>query len=190
MEKQDLMSILSRNIVKAAAWVELAIAVTVFVALLGSCLPVLEECLGLWHGGDTEMFHDFLGHALYLVIGIEFIEMLTKHSPGSALEVLMFAIVRHMLVDHGTSAENLLSVLAIAVLFAIRRFAFVPHFDGHEQETASEAAPSLDAALAGAGRRLEKILPVMPPAPAAPAPEAVPGAVLPPAPEGEPASVS
>ena len=31
-----------------------------------------------------------------IVIGIEFIKMLAKHSPGSSLEVLLYAIARHL----------------------------------------------------------------------------------------------
>ena len=34
----------------------------------------------------------FLQRALDIVIGIEFIKMLAKHSPGSSLEVLLYAI--------------------------------------------------------------------------------------------------
>ena len=33
-----------------------------------------------------------------IVIGIEFIKMLAKHSPGSSLEVLLYAIASHMVV--------------------------------------------------------------------------------------------
>ena len=71
---------------------------------------------------------DLSGPRLNLVIGIEFIKMLAKHSPGSALEVLLYAIARNMILGHGTAAENLLGVVAIGLIFVIRKFLFVPSF--------------------------------------------------------------
>ena len=57
--------------------------------------------------------------------------MLAKHSPGSSLEVLLYAIARHMVVGHESAMENLLSVSAIALIFIVRRFFFVPAFGAH-----------------------------------------------------------
>ena len=57
--------------------------------------------------------------------------MLAKHSPGSSLEVLLYAIARHMVVGHESAIENLLSVGAIALIFIVRKFFFVPAFGAH-----------------------------------------------------------
>ena len=54
--------------------------------------------------------------------------MLAKHSPGSALEVLLYAIARNMILGHGTAIENLLGVASIGLIFVIRKFCFVPSF--------------------------------------------------------------
>ena len=54
--------------------------------------------------------------------------MLAKHSPGSALEVLLYAIARNMILGHGSATENLLGVAAIGLIFVIRKFLFVPSF--------------------------------------------------------------
>ena len=70
----------------------------------------------------------FLQRALDIVIGIEFIKMLAKHSPGSALEVLLYAIARHMIVGHESAVENFISVASIALIFFVRKFLFVPAF--------------------------------------------------------------
>ena len=58
-------------------------------------------------------------------------KMLAKHSPGSSLEVLLYAIARHMVIGHESSFENLLSVAAIALIFVVRKFFFVPAFGAH-----------------------------------------------------------
>ena len=57
--------------------------------------------------------------------------MLAKPSPGSVLEVLLYAIARHMIVGHEDAVQNLVSVGAIALIFIIRKFFFVPSF-GHK----------------------------------------------------------
>ena len=50
---------------------------------------------------------------------------------GSSLEVLLYAIARHMVVGHESAVENLLSVGAIALIFVVRKFFFVPAFGAH-----------------------------------------------------------
>ena len=55
--------------------------------------------------------------------------MLIKHTPGSVVEVLLFALSRHMVLEGGNALENLLTVCAIAVIFAIRRFLNIESFD-------------------------------------------------------------
>ena len=86
---------------------------------------------GLLTHGDSVEVREFLERALDIVIGIEFIKMLAKHSPGSVLEVLLYAIARHMIVGHEDAVQNLVSVGAIALIFIIRKFFFVPSF-GHK----------------------------------------------------------
>ena len=97
------------------------------VAEFASLLEVIISVLVLI-GLVIDAFQTFLGHAFNLVIGIEFIKMLAKHSPGSALEVLLYAIARNMILGHGSAVENLLGVAAIGLIFVIRKFLFVPSF--------------------------------------------------------------
>ena len=47
------------------------------------------------------------------------------------LEVLLYAIARHMIVGHEDAVQNLVSVGAIALIFVIRKYFFVPSF-GHK----------------------------------------------------------
>ncbi len=65
---------------------------------------------------------EFLSHVLALIIAIEFVKMLAKHTPGSAIDVLLFAIARKLIVNHGTMLDSLIGVAAIAILFAVRRY--------------------------------------------------------------------
>ncbi|WP_341876948.1 transporter associated domain-containing protein [Defluviitalea saccharophila] len=65
---------------------------------------------------------EFLSHALQLIIGVEFIKMLAKHTPGSAVEVLLFAVARKLITNHGSMLDLLIGVLAIAILFGVRKY--------------------------------------------------------------------
>ncbi len=59
-----------------------------------------------------------------LAIGIEFVKMLCTHTPGTIIEVLLFATSRQMIVEHLNGTETLLGIAAIAGLFAIRKYLF------------------------------------------------------------------
>ena len=126
--EERLKHILRDQVAEFASLLEVIISVLVLTGLVISSVPVAREMLSLWQSGSTDAFQTFLGHAFNLVIGIEFIKMLAKHSPGSALEVLLYAIARNMILGHGTAAENLLGVAAIGLIFVIRPFLFVPSF--------------------------------------------------------------
>lgn len=73
---------------------------------------------------DMEVFNNFLSSAFNLVIGIEFIKMLCKHTPATVIEVLLFAIARQLIVEHTSTWENLIGIISIAALFGIRKYLF------------------------------------------------------------------
>ena len=68
-----------------------------------------------------------LDKAITLAIGAELIKMLCKHTPETIIEVLAFALARQLIVGHAAPWENLITVLAIAILFAVRRFLLNRH---------------------------------------------------------------
>lgn len=73
---------------------------------------------------NLDAFNDYLSIAFNFVIGIEFIKMLCKHTPETVIEVLLFAIARQLIVEHMTIFQNLIGVIAIAGLFATRKYLF------------------------------------------------------------------
>ena len=79
-----------------------------------------------------------LMEALMLTIAIEFVKMLCMHTPGTIIEVLLFAIARHMIVESLPPLQNLIIVLAIVILFAARKYLLTGHdqkgMTGHEGE--------------------------------------------------------
>ncbi len=127
-KEERVKRIFRDQIAEAAGLLEVLLSGIVLVGLLFSIVPLVQWMPGLIVDGNEVEVYEFLTRALDIVIGIEFIKMLAKHSPGSVLEVLLYAIARHMIVGHEDAVQNLVSVAAIALIFIIRRFFFVPSF--------------------------------------------------------------
>lgn len=122
---------LRNRIIQASSLLEILLSGLVLIGLLLSAVPLIKWMPGLLFDGNEVEIRIFLERSLDIVIGIEFIKMLAKHSPGSSLEVLLYAIARHMVVGHESALDNLISVGAIALIFVVRKFFFVPSFGAH-----------------------------------------------------------
>ena len=115
-------------IIQAGHILEIVLAVLIMIGLILSLRPLVTQ-MGHLGSGMEEALPHFLEAAFNLVIGIEFVDMLTKHSPGSALEVLLYAIVRHMVLEGGTTKDMVIGTFAILVIFIVRKYFFVDSFE-------------------------------------------------------------
>lgn len=141
--KRNRLIICRQWVARMASIIETVVALVVLLAILVAGVRVLFEVKDLVLAPDVdEAFTTFLRSAFNVVIGIEFVKMLAKHSPGSVLEVLLYAIARHMIVGHEDAVQNLVSVVAIALIFIIRKYFFVPSF-GHKMP-GGEIAPDME----------------------------------------------
>ena len=138
---------LRNRIIQASSLLEVLLSGLVLIGLLLSVVPLIRWMPGPLFDGNEAEIRTFLERSLDIVIGIEFIKMLAKHSPGSSLEVLLYAIARHLVVGHDSAVENLLSVGAIALIFIVRKFFFVPAFGAHLPD--GHPAPDLTPAQSG-----------------------------------------
>ncbi|MGN0984389.1 MAG: transporter [Gemmiger sp.] len=127
-EEERIKHAFRDQIAELAGLLEVFISIVVLVGLVFGAIPLLQWMPGLLADGNGVDVQTFLERALDIVIGVEFIKMLAKHSPGSSLEVLLYAIARHLVVGHATAAQTLVSVASIALIFIIRKHFFVPAF--------------------------------------------------------------
>ena len=102
---------------------ELFISVIVGVAVIILSVRLIIDTLNvsIYVDGVNSLVK-ILDDAIILAIGAELIKMLCKHTPETVIEVLAFALARQLIVGHAKPWENLITVLSIASLFAIRRF--------------------------------------------------------------------
>ncbi|MBE6964916.1 MAG: hypothetical protein E7441_02655 [Ruminococcaceae bacterium] len=107
---------------------ELLISVIVGVAILIFAVRLVVDMfdMSLYSNGAAALV-TVLDDAIILAIGAELIKMLCKHTPETVIEVLAFALARQLIVGHAAPLENLITVVAIAVLFAVRRFLLNRH---------------------------------------------------------------
>lgn len=102
----------------------------VIAAMLAAGIIIMTFQLLLSFSNLTDLsqypnYDDLLTVCFNLIIGVEMIRMLYLHTPMTVFEVLLFAIARQIIIDHSSSVNSLLGVIAIAILFATRKFLFV-----------------------------------------------------------------
>ena len=100
--------------------VEIIIAVITLCAM-GYLLFLEVSNMFTVEGYFTDPTH-LLHNVLTIVIGLEFVSMLIDLTPANTLEVLTLAIARYVIIDHTNAISNIVCVICIAGLFAIKRF--------------------------------------------------------------------
>ena len=104
--------------------------------LAGGIIIMIVQVVGSFsHLTDISKYpnyEDLLTVCFNLIIGVEMIRMLYLHTPITVFEVLLCAIARQVIIDHSSPVNSLLGVIAIAILFATRKFLFVT-FDEAEK---------------------------------------------------------
>jgi hypothetical protein len=74
------------------------------------------------HRQQAGAFLEFLDCIFAIVIGIEFVKMLCKPNAENVIEVLIFLISRHMIIQESTAVEDLLAVVSVCILFIVQRY--------------------------------------------------------------------
>lgn len=112
---------------KVASYAEIYVSALVLIGILLLSLEIIHDIFiignDILHGTSTIQISTFLSTAFELIIGIEFVKMLAKHTPSSAVEVLLYAIARQLInSSHNSMIDALIGVIAIAILFAVRKY--------------------------------------------------------------------
>lgn len=100
-------------------------AILMVVVVIAVVYLVLDIVNGVKAGFDSEFIKTILSDTLNIIIVIEFIRVLIKHTMGTVVEVLIFALARGLIVINETIWEMAITIVAIAVLLACRKFLFL-----------------------------------------------------------------
>jgi uncharacterized membrane protein (DUF373 family) len=109
---------------------ELLISISLVIAIVIGMLSLGNGMKELYlNPFDQNAFQNFLSIAFNILIGIEFLKMIIKSNLSTVIEVLLFAIARQLIVGHTSAYENLIGIIAITILFIVRKYLFIPDLD-------------------------------------------------------------
>lgn len=127
-------SILRKLIVKIPNFLEKIIGIILLIGVIYGGFNLILDVMNFSSNIEvTEYVENILNAAFNVVIVIEFVRMLVKHSMNTIIEVLIFAIARGLVAGHEEPLSILIRVIAIAVLFFVRKYLF-KDFDFEEEE--------------------------------------------------------
>ena len=108
-------------LMKVSSYLEIACALILIVAICIAFIPVPQNLYSLYLDNGFDL-SDFMKKSFDLVIGVELLKMFCRHDIDSIVEVLLFSVARQMVIEHLAIKEALIGCIAVAILFAVRRF--------------------------------------------------------------------
>ena len=107
-------------------WLEVCLAgVSIIVVIVGICF-LLSGLVGFWDDlsktGMQGTIENVFSDILLIVVGIELAIMLVRRRPEDLVDIIFFVIARKMLIRTGGFYELLIGVVALAGVFAIRKY--------------------------------------------------------------------
>lgn len=116
-------------------------------------IPIMLSIMSLAVSIPTTIYFEsgalllFLQHTIEIIIGIEFIKLIFVHTLDATIEVIIMAIVRKLIVEHGSSFDTLALVFAICMLFCVRKFLFIEKLDRMDNKTSVDEKHSSEKAI-------------------------------------------
>jgi hypothetical protein len=117
---------LQDTVTELSYYLEIILSAILAFALLFFSLSLIKDLSGFLslESSDEVLLQRFLGKAMTLAVGVELIKMFSKSSPNTVIEVLLFALARQLVLDHANILDFLIGILAVAILFAVRKYLF------------------------------------------------------------------
>ena len=132
-------------IYNTARYTEIALSIVIIIVIALSGLRLILTTAGT---SVMDMDTSFFTSLLSLVVGVEFVKMLCRHSAQTVVEVLLFATARQMVVEHLDPVQTLIGIIGIAILFAVRKYLMTdsddmtPHQKNASEESSKKAFSS------------------------------------------------
>ena len=123
----------------AATVIELTLGVIILIACVVASLGIvfMTDVQQLFVSPDYLQAR--LSDACLIIIGIELIKMINSYTIDSVIDVMLLAIARQMVVEHTAPIENLITVIAVGILFVIRKYLYISHLDSRKRKKDIEA---------------------------------------------------
>lgn len=100
--------------------------VLILVIIIATVATIIHDFPFKLSASGTQMaLTEFLEGFFNIIIAIEFVKVLIKRSADSVIEILVFSIARELIVNKPEPLEMLFVVLALAILFGIRKYLLI-----------------------------------------------------------------
>ena len=114
-----------QNLQKLLYVFEFAMAVTILIGIVISVPDLFKYMVHIAQsskGHSYDLYQSFLSHILLMVIGLEFVAMLINHEEFQIIYIMIMVVARKMLIYGEDTKDLFIGVLAIAVLFIVRKY--------------------------------------------------------------------
>lgn len=104
---------------------EFAMAVTIIIGIVISVPDLFKYMVDITQstkGSSYQLFQSFLSHVLLMVIGLEFVAMLINHEEYQIIYIMIMVVARKMLIYGDNTKDLFIGVMAIAILFIVRKY--------------------------------------------------------------------
>ena len=122
-----------------SVYIQYFIAFSIIIAIIVTLLSLPIQISRLTDV-DSESLIGFLKYTINILIAIELIRVLCNQTLDTIVEILLIAITRELIIEHMTTWEMLFGIVAVGVLFLIRKYLFVSQLD---KEIRTELHPRL-----------------------------------------------
>lgn len=124
-----MKNVVQNRLYRATVFLELLVGICVLLACAVCGIGMIFTTDAQTLFTSPEYFQTRLDAACYIIIGVEFIKMIASHTIDSVIDVMLLAVARQMIIEHTMPLENLLAVLAVAVLFIVRKYLYISQID-------------------------------------------------------------
>lgn len=127
MNERNFQITLRKFLTRVISWLETLISLILILTTIALTIHLIINILHYDSSkiGDGTM-STLLQHCFELIISLEFVRMLTKHSVSSIIEIILLSIARGMIAEHQTPTETVLLIIALLLLMIIRKYFLLP----------------------------------------------------------------
>lgn len=115
---------LRQKVSVVSSFLEIAISITILLSIATALVFLIRNTItSICDMTNNFDYQSLFATAMQLIIGVEFVKMIAKHTPESVIEVLLFVVAKRVIVDSNSSSlEVLWGVLAIAAIYAVKKY--------------------------------------------------------------------
>lgn len=141
-------------IATAAEVVEIALGILILLGCIIAGVGVVCQADFGAIFADPLYLQEKISEIYVILIGVELIKMITSHTVNSVVDVMLVAVARQMIAEHTSPLENIMAVVAVAILFTIRKYLYISHLDNRHRK--KEKKPETEQTQAAVQEKTEE----------------------------------